>query len=264
MGQQRKVRLYEKTNDVVRIDMVQEADPHLAVALMSFFRRIGASHVYAERVAPTLEGGDSTLFAAVRDRPWPPWGLGGRTVCGVCQVHPVTSDGVALSPIYIADEDTSNIGLMAAIYAEVLEELTRQEDMEVNYLVLEGSILADRVLRDATFEPSDDLVVTGDARYAFYRARASELRRYLKLDAVSVPELLAHELENETFDRHARFFPVLQLACQPTRFTDRVVREIAWIDGGLFDASLPGGVPPTPPSALPPEVIEGLDVEPEQ
>ncbi|HEX8767318.1 MAG TPA: hypothetical protein VF714_03055, partial [Jatrophihabitans sp.] len=87
---------HDQLNDVVRIDRVDEMDSHLAVATMSFFRRLGIPHLYSERIAPTLEGGDSQVFLAARDRPWPPWGLGARSIGALCQVHPVGKSTYAL------------------------------------------------------------------------------------------------------------------------------------------------------------------------
>ncbi|MFA1550219.1 hypothetical protein [Actinomadura chokoriensis] len=249
---------YDTRNDAVHIDQMQDLDTHTAVAVRAFFRRLDVPHLFEERVSPTLEAGDSSLFLAVRDRAWPPWGLEARTVAALCQVHAVSPMGVGVSPVYVADEDATNLGLMAAVYAEMLEELGRGERTEVNYLVIDGSVYASRILRSYGFEPSEDLLVTDDRRYVFHRTDAGALRERLGLDRLSVPELLAHEIDEETLERHALFFSTLHLASQPIRVSDRVVREIIWVDGGLFDASLPGGVAPVGP-ALPPEIEdEGL------
>ena len=181
---------HDQVNDVVRIDRIDDMDSHLAVATMSFFRRLGSPHLYWERVAPTLEVGDSQVFLAARDRPWPPWGLGGRSVAAMCQIHPVGKNSFAVSPVYTAEEDATNIGLISAVYKEMLEELSRTEGTEVNYLVVEGSKFADRLLRGVGFEPSDDLQVTDLARYRFYRANAAKVLDALGLAQVSLPELL--------------------------------------------------------------------------
>jgi len=254
MVEQVPARLYDEKNDAVRIDQEQDLDPHGAVAVMSFFRRLGKPHLFHERVRPTLQGGDSSVFLSVRDRPWPPWGLRARTVAAFCQVQAVSPGGVGVSPIYTADEDATNLGLVAAVYAEVLEELTRGERTEINYLVIEGSTYAGRVLRSYGFEPSEDLLVTDEHRYVFHRTEAAALRSRLGFDRVSVPELLAHEVDDETFREHALFFSTLDIGSQVIRLGDRFIREIIWIDGGLFDASLPGGVAPFPaPEAFPGE-----------
>jgi hypothetical protein len=256
VGKAPPVRLYDKSNDVVRIDRIHEFDSHVAVATKAFLRGLGIGHVFSERIAPTLEQGNSQVFIAVRDRPWPPWGLRARRIGALCQVHPVGNNSVGLSPIYIADEDATNIGLHATLYKEILDALSRKGGTEVNYLVIEGSVFGDRLLRRVGFVPSDDLLVTETHRYVFYRADAAKLRDALGLDRVSVPELLAHELDESTFDQLASYFSGLHLASQPSRVSDRLVREIIWIDGGLFDAALPCGTPPSRPTArvLPPDI----------
>ncbi len=253
---------HDQLNDVVRIDRIEEADSHLGVAMMSFFRRLGIAHLYPERVAPTLEGGDSQIYLAARDRPWPPWGLGARTIGALCQVHPVGKDSYAISPVYTADEDATNVGLVAAVYKEALEDLSRSKGTEVNYLVVQGSRFADRLLRGVGFSPSDDLQVTDQAKYRFYRMEAAKLAQVLGLDKISVPELLAHKIDDQTLDRLSGYFAGLHLATGQGRFTDRTVHEILWIDGGLFDAGLPGGVPPSPPTALPGVFEPPGDIEP--
>lgn len=260
MSDERRGGLFDQVNDVVRIDRVEEFDDDLSVAVRSFFREVDAPHLFDERVAPILHSPDSQVFLAVRDRPWPPWGLGSRKVGALVQVQKVDATTYGLSPVYAADEDATNIGLSAAVYADALEELSREEGTEVSYAVIEGSVLVDRVLRKVGFEPSDDLIVTEKDRYRLYRVPAATLRHNLGLDRLSVPELLAHEIDDDTFERLALFLATLHLGSQPTRFNDRVVREILTIVGGLFDASLPGGVPPSPsPTALP-AIIEPGDV----
>jgi hypothetical protein len=245
-----KPRLYDKRNEVIRIDHVDALDDHLAVAVMAFFRRLGVGHLFLERVVPTMSAGDSTLTVAIRDRPWPPWGLEARTIAALCQVYPVAANGVAISPVYAADEDATNIGVIAALYKEVLEQLARREGVEVNYIAAEGSVFADHILRGAGFKPSADLLVTDDTRYVFYRTTAAALRDQLGLSRLSTPALLAHEIDDPAMSRLSLFFAGLHLASQPGRIADRLVREVTWIDGGMFDASLPGGVPPTPPTRL--------------
>ncbi|HST47515.1 hypothetical protein [Jatrophihabitans sp.] len=256
---------HDQLNDVVRIDRIEEIDSHLGVAMMGFFRRLGISHLYPERIVPTMEGGGSRVYLAARDRPWPPWGLGARAIGALCQVHPVGRNSYAISPVYTADEDATNIGMIAAVYKEALENLSEAQGAEVNYLVVQDSRFADRLLRGVGFSPSDDLQVTDQARYRFYRTEAGKLAKALSLDRISVPELLAHQIEDSVLDRLSGYFAGLYLATGQGRFTDRVVHEIVWIDGGLFDSDRPGLAPPdafppgspdelrsAPPDAFPP------------
>lgn len=246
---ERPESLYDKGNDAVRMDSFCELDDAVAVALRSFFRKLGAPHLFEERVLPTLKVQDSNIFAAVRDRPWPPWGHGSRRICAMIQVHPIGNRSYGLSPLYVRSEDAANLGLRAALYKEMLENLSQHAKAEVNYLVVAGSVLTDRILRSVGFVSGNDLVVTEEARYFFYRADAGDLLERLHLNKVGIPELLSHKVEATVLEKNAVFQGTLDWG----RF-----REIIPIDGGSFDAALPGGVPPSPPTAK--VDIGGIDI----
>jgi hypothetical protein len=231
---------YDKGNDAVRVDQFSEMDDAVAVAMRSFFRKLGAPHLFEERVLPTLKIPDANIFAAVRDRPWPPWGHGSRLIVALIQAHPVSSNSYGLSPVYVRPEEAANIGLRAALYKETLENISQRAKAEVNYLVIEGSVLTERILTSVGFKRSKDLVQTEEARYFFYRADSRNLLDELQLSKVSIPELLSHQANPSVLEKNALYQGVLDWA----RF-----REIIVIDGGSFDASLPGGAPPSPPTA---------------
>jgi hypothetical protein len=247
-GKPEKPNLYDKSNDAVRLDSFCEPDDAVMVALRSFFRKLDTAYLFDERVLPTLKVEGSVLFAAVRDRPWPPWGHGARQVCALIQANPVGDRSYGLSPVYVRNEDASNIGLRAALYKEMLENLSQNGKAEVNYLVIEGSVVTDRVLRSLSFERGNDLVVTENARYFFYRADAGTVLNNLHLSNISVPELLAHQFGDAVLNQNSLLQGVLDWGR---------LREVIPIDGGSFDASLPGGPPPSPPSAI---EIGGIDV----
>jgi hypothetical protein len=69
---------FAKRNDAVRLEGFDALDEDLAVTLHGFFRVLGASHVLPERLEPALAWGEARVFTAVRDRPWPPWGVGAQ------------------------------------------------------------------------------------------------------------------------------------------------------------------------------------------
>lgn len=236
--------LYDKKNDAVRVDNLFELDDTVAVALRSFFRTLGAPYLFEERVLPTLKVPDSSIFVAVRDRPWPPWGHGARRVIALTQVFPVSSSSFGLSPLYVTSEETSNIGLRAALYKETLEGLSKGSKAEVNYLVIEGSVIVDRVLRSTGFKRSDDVVQTEEGRYFFYRADSAVVLDKLGLGKISIPELLSHKVDGSILDRNALYQGVLDWGRN---------LEIIPIDAGGFEASLPGG-PPGPGTSGPPDI----------
>jgi hypothetical protein len=234
-----RASLYDKSNDSVRVDQFFEMDDAVSVGMRSFFRKLGAPHLYEERIIPTLKMPEGNIFAAVRDRPWPPWGHGSRLIAALVQVHSISGNSFGLSPMYVRPEEVANIGLRTALYKEMLENLGQRANAEVNYLVREGAILTDMILKSVGFQPSKDLLQTEDARYFFYRVDCRNLLDQLQLAKVSIPELLSHKASTSVFEKNALYQSVLDWAR---------VREIIAIDGGSFDASLPGGVPPSPPS----------------
>ena len=197
--------LYDKRNDTIRIDCFQEIDDHLQVALRTFCRHIEVPHLFDERIAPTMKTGDSHLFAAVRDRPWPPWGLGSRKISALCMVHPIGKDSFGLSPIHMGPEDDTNIGLIAALLKEVLEHVAAVPGGEINYLVINGSVLASRVLRSHGFKQAKDVVITDRARYHFFRAEAKHLLVSLGLDKIASAALLAGDFPMPTLEKTALF-----------------------------------------------------------
>lgn len=251
---------FAKRNDVVRLEGFDTLDDDVAITLHSFFRALGAPHLVAERVEPALASGESRLFTAVRDRPWPPWGVGARKATAVTQVQEIGQGLFGLGPVHVGPQDEGNLGLQAALLKEVLDYATSRERAEIAYLVLEGSVLSARVLVKAGFTQTEDVVLAETGRYVYYRADAAATRKWLGLDRLSTPELLANEIDDEAFERVALFLGPLVAAGQPRPWEELIGRELIAIDLGLFNASLPGGVPPSPPTALPidfePPIIE--------
>jgi len=231
-------------NSATRIEIFDELSELSKAALRAFFRRMGAPHLMDEVVLPLLDEGDSQIFAAVRDRPWPPWGLGARNVVAVLQTHLVADGCWGLSPVYVADEDLTNVGLAAALYKEALESLAVDPNAEVHYLVADGSLVANRALRRTGFERTDDVFLTEAARYFTYRILARDLLGRLGLDRVDTADVLAEALDDEVHERNAAFHSTIYLASRAEWVVDRVdvASEIArLVRGGHY--SKPGGVP---------------------
>jgi hypothetical protein len=235
-------QVYRARNDSTRIDVFEELSHTALAALRSFCRRMGAPHLLDEVLLPTLEDGDASIYAAIRDRPWPPWGVGARLVTALCQVQAITDESYAVSPVYISDEDLTNVGLISALYKEVLESLTVSPRAEVNYLVADGSALAPLVLGSLGFERAEDVFLTELARYYTWRMPVTDLLRALGLDQVDTPDLLAHDVPPETLTRNAMVHHTIYLGSRPGWATLGGVPElIQLVRGG--HAGKPGGVP---------------------
>jgi hypothetical protein len=241
MDQPGLTTFYGATNDVTRLDLIEELSDQTAVPLRAFCRRLGTPHLFDEVFAPLLAEGDSYLFVTVRDRPWPPWGLRGRQITGACHVHKVGHDSYSMSPVYVTDADLTNVGLQAALYKEALDFLADVPDVEINYLVAEGSLLADSVLTGVGFERSGDVFLTEQARYFTYRTGAASLRDALGLSDLGVHDLLADQLEGAALRTNALFHATVLSASRPD-WAAEARAEMALMERASAD-SPPGGAP---------------------
>ncbi|MFF0448785.1 2OG-Fe(II) oxygenase [Streptomyces sp. NPDC004609] len=237
---------FTEGNGGTRIEIFDELSDTAKAALHSFFRRAHAAHLMEEVVLPQFSDGDSQIFAAVRDRPWPPWGLGARNIIGVLQTHLVSDGCWGLSPVHVADEDLTNVGLCSALYKEALETLAVDPNAEVHYLLAEGSRLADLVLRRVGFERTEDVFLTEAARYLTYRAPAGELLASLGLAETDTIDVLAGNIDDGVFELNAAFHSAIYLGSRAEWAVDRVSvpSEIArMVRGGHYNkpASVPTG-----------------------
>jgi Rps23 Pro-64 3,4-dihydroxylase Tpa1-like proline 4-hydroxylase len=235
-------RFFDERNRSIRIDLFEELSDQALAAIRSFTRRLGAPHLLDEVILPKLNEGDSRLLVAVQDRPWPPWGLGARHVVALCQTHLIGDESYAISPVYVTDQDLTNIGMISAVFKEALDQVTVSPRAEIVYLVAEGSTLVDRVLTNTAFRKSDDVFVTWAGRYHMYRALASDVLTNLGLDKLSTPDLLAHDLEPGVLDKNALYHGTLYLGSRAEWAVDQVISEIIGAVRGAA-AGKPGGVP---------------------
>ena len=235
--------VYRERNETMRIEIVDQLDERMQVPLRKFFRRLELSHVYCELIAPALAQGDALVCAAVRDRPWPPWGIGAQQIHALVFAHPVSEGGASLSNVLAAEEDVSNIGLLSAVYKETLEHLMQREVKKVSYLVLDGAVLSERILVAYGFEKSEDLFLTEEGRYLVYRANPDEHLQKLGLNEVSIPELLTSDWAGPVFNNSALFLATTHLGTLAF-WRDRLNKlpEILINTGGGLFAGQPGGV----------------------
>ena len=233
---------FDERNKSMRIDLFQELNHMTLAAIRSFTRRLGSPHLLDEVILPILSDGDSQILAAVQDRPWPPWGLGARRIAALCQTHSVGDDSFAVSPVYVTDEDLTNIGMISAVFKEALEQLAGNPRAEVCYLVGEGSTLVDSVLKSNGFKKSDDVFVNWAGRYYTYRAPVGEILKSLGISSLSTPDLLAHDMEASTLQKNALFHSTLISGSRAEWAEETAFAEIIRLVRGGH-AGKPGGVP---------------------
>lgn len=242
MSSKRK-HFHDVGNRSCRIDVFDELSAQVLAAVRQFARRLGAPHLVDEVWLPTLAEGDCQIVAAVRDRPWPPWGLGAREIVALCMTNAIADDSYAISPVYALAQEFTNIGMISAVFKEALDQLAVQPKAELCYLAAEDSTLADQVLRHAGFERSEDVFVTSQARYNTYRAPVKKVLAALALDKTSTPELLAHSIEPAALRDQALFHQTIHAGSLAEWASAESLRSelIRLVRGG--HAGKPGGVP---------------------
>jgi hypothetical protein len=250
--------IHSAKNENVRFSFFDKLDHKHEAMLGAFFRRIGLPHVYSESILPTIKEGNTLLTAALSDRSWPPWGLGAQSILALIQVHPIGESEASLSNVFVGDGDLTNIGLMGALFKETLQELIKRGKNEVNYVVIENGVFAERVLLRVGFRKTKDLILTEHARFHLFRAGTGTLLEKLGLHDILTSDLLAHNIEDSVFERNALFQSMTQLATKAYWSERFLISEIIAHTGIAVSASPPGGIGGT---AGPEEFIGEIQIE---
>jgi hypothetical protein len=234
---------FSKKNELIRIESFDKIDATFEAPLRSFFRRIGHHHVYDEHIVPVMADGSAVGIAAVKDRAWPPWGVGAQTIHALTIASPVTSDGAGLSNIFVLEEDVGNIGLVAAVYREMLNSLARRGVKEISYIVLDGSIFAGRVLAGLGFKPTEELFLSHGSRYNVYTCELRAHSEAMTLHQTASPELMDGNLVDGTFTATVQLMAATSIGSLPFWSERAGLPEILPNTGGFSRASKPGGAP---------------------
>ena len=231
--------------ELFRLETLDEPDDKLAPAMRAFFRRLGVAHVYTEAVRPTLQDGSSLVTVAIRDRPWPPWGIGAQAVSALAFFHPIEDGHAGLGNVFAVDEEQTSIGLIAAVYKEALDQLARRGVEQVHFVAREEASLSMHVLNTAGFQRTSHPFLTEQARYWLYETELGDHVAALGLQDSSPLELLADQFKGAAFDRVALFLMTLNLSFLPY-WQDRLQSpEIIPNTGIALNAAClpPGGTP---------------------
>jgi hypothetical protein len=234
---------FSAKNELMRIESFEKIDSKLEAPLMAFFRRIGLSHIYWEFLLPVFKEEDTLGVVAVKDRAWPPWGVGAHTIHALTVACPATPEAAGLSNVFVLEEDIGNIGLIAAVYKEMLAALVGRGVKEVSYVVLEGSVFAARALTRLGFKRTEELFLTRDSRYNFYCAEPQAHLEAMRLHQASAPDLLAGNLDDETFSTVAQWLGATSWGSVPFWSERGGLPEVIPNTAGYLRAAQPGGVP---------------------
>ncbi|HEY6550663.1 MAG TPA: hypothetical protein VIY71_05625 [Solirubrobacterales bacterium] len=228
------------------IDCYEVADTAFEVPVRAFLRRIDLGYVYDELLRPTLEEGSALVALAVRRRPWPPWGIGARTVSAMAIATSVSDATAGLTGVLVAPEEATSIGLLAASHHTLLDGLQARGVEMAHHVIKEGSEFGERLAAAAGFERTSSLILSEDARYWLHAADIARHREALGIDGEDVDRLISGEaLDDETLDRVSLYLLGISRAIDPWwREQVRAGEVIANTGPGRVAECLPPGGPP--------------------
>jgi hypothetical protein len=238
-----KVNAYCKKNELMRIESFEKLEPKLEVPLLTFFRRIGFPHVHHELCVPALAEGGTLGIIAVKDRAWPPWGIGAHTIHALALASPISAESAGVSNVFALEEDVCNIGLIAGVYKELLVTLIRRGIKEITYIVLEGSVFSSRVLTNIGFRATEELFLSHGSRYIIHSCEPRSHLEAMGLDKAPVPELLEGNFGDDTFSMLVQWIAATSLGSLSFWSERGGMPEVIPNTGGFLRASQPGGVP---------------------
>jgi hypothetical protein len=231
-----------------RFETLDKPDERLVPPLRAFFRRLEVGHIYDEVILPTLQEGSSLITVAIRDRPWPPWGIGAQSISALVFFHPIGEGTAGLGNVFVAEEEQTSIGLMAAVYMEGINQLAQRGVERVHFVVREEAPFSSRVLAMAGFERTSHPFLTEYARYWLHDALLNDHTTALGLQDTSTIRLLADEIDSRDYERTALFLLTLNLSFMPY-WKDRLrITEVIPNTGiaRVAECAPPGGPPKIP------------------
>jgi hypothetical protein len=203
---------YKRFNATTRIEVIDPTQADGQAQLLRLFRRLDLSHVYWEYLLPTARQGRSVTLVAMRNRLWPPWGPEALIVEAVVHICPI-SDGVAcLVGPFVNPESAGNVGMIAAVYKEALEEVERRGKAQIRYIVREDAVLTHVMLTKLGFQRTDALYLSERARYHAYDGVVRAVIDHLGLNSLGTGQLLAYEFQETVTERLALLCGVLDVA----------------------------------------------------
>ncbi len=182
-------------------DLVNEFRPEFA----GFLRHLDLPHLLEEVFVPLGATTRTKAAVAYEERPWPPAGIGARALRGVATAV-VSDDGQALvTPVMLAPQHATNVGLAAALTKLLFEGLAEDGVEWVALFVNERSKVVAGELADAGFEPRQARVLTDGTEFVAYAAKPAAALESLGLAGTRLGDVLALNLERAQISRLAAF-----------------------------------------------------------
>lgn len=238
--------LHDELNDRLELrittDLLGEYRPELA----HFLRRLGLGHLLDEVLVPLTARARTRIAVAFEERPWPPSGIGARTLRGMA-VAVVSDNGQSLlTPAFLSMRDATNVGLAAAMTKFLFEDLAGAGVDWVSLFVNEQSAVVSGELADVGFVPRQARILTGGAEFTAYSASPPAVLKELGLDATRLGDALALNLDRARISRLTGFHLALAAGIAPHWAGDTRWAEVFPGFDELLMTLPPGGITGTP------------------
>lgn len=240
-------------NESIQLWVTTEVSVETKVALAAFCRRNGFPHLYFEVLEPMLPNANLIFALATSDRPWPPRGIGSRSIDAV-GIAMIGSEGRAyLTPVLTDRKHATNLGLAGAVTKYLMQALSEKKTSSAGYLVRQGDRALERALEQAGFAKADLQSATEFAEYLEYSAEPEKILEALGLKSVRLGDLLALASDGQELDRLSAYHFTLAVGLSP--YLSDSMRYASLLPGliDLIAALPPGGVPPGTPGPTGPQ-----------
>ncbi|WP_327347412.1 MULTISPECIES: hypothetical protein [Streptomyces] len=235
----------------VTTDLIGEYGPELA----AFLRQLGLGHLLYEVLTPLSATARTKAVVAFEERPWPPSGIGARTLRAV-QVAVAGADGQALcTPSFLSPQHATNVGLATAATKLLFDDLSDDGVEWVSFFVNGRSAIVPGELARVGFVPRQARVVTHETEFIAYTASPSEALKGLGLDDVRLGDVLSLNFDQQQVSLLTSFH--LSLAAG---IAAHWAGDTRWADvfpgfDDLLTMSPPSGITGTPGPATPADPI---------
>lgn len=239
------MNLYDDLNERLDLRISSDVASELRPELSSFLRSVGLGHLLEEVFLPLCASSRTKAAVAIEERPWPPAGVGARSIRGLA-LAVLSDDGESLlTPVMLSAQHETNVGLGSALTKLLLEELAGDGIEWTSIFVSRGSKVVANELSRTGFTPRGARVISNGAEFVAFSAGPKEVLSALELSDVRLGDVLALNLEPEKVSRLSAFQLGLR-AGVVNHWAERT--QWAEVFPGFIDwaALPPGGITGTP------------------
>lgn len=205
-----------------------------------FFRAHGHRHLVEEVWEPLLLQSKTIAAVAIDERPWPPKGVGAKSIHGIA--HAVLSDdGQAIAtPAILHPSDVANLGLAAGLTKFFLEELRDAQVKHFSYFIDPSAKIITTLLNEVGFVAGGAKVVIQGSEFVNFSTSPDNLLGRLDLADMKLGDVLLLRAEPGRLTKWAAFHFALEAGLRPY-WDDRLSWTVVF--PGIIDwVALPPGM----------------------